>query len=179
MVFSIVAGLCSFYKKIGGWGLVTGAKLLLINSDLLAPATLRTPDAAAPGGRLCRGTSVEIYSECSLRCAARGELASICILCALVSTFAGECEIKKWTAPTRRQLQVLYCNGGSCHCSTGLERNSCMKFFWCPPPHRSKILAPPLYYTVYTVYKTVSCHGRSYYLAWGCSSPPPRFLSLQ
>ena len=35
------------------------------------------------------------------------------------------------------------------HCSTGLERNSCMKFFPMLPP-RTKILAPPLY-TVYIV----------------------------
>ena len=39
------------------------------------------------------------------------------------------------------------------HCSTGLERNSCMKFFLMFPPTQKKILAPPLYTVgVYILY---------------------------
>ena len=43
------------------------------------------------------------------------------------------------------------------HCSTGLERNSCLKFFPMLPP-RTKILAPPLYrvYIVLYIY-VVTC----------------------
>ena len=58
------------------------------------------------------------------------------------------------------------------HCSTGLERNSCMKFFSDVPP-RTKILAPPLY-TLYTVNIII----RAYCIFICCHvCPPPNFYT--
>ena len=65
------------------------------------------------------------------------------------------------------------------HCSTGLERNSCMNFFLMFPPP-TKILAPPLY-TVYILHiYVVTCVPRSDFstVAPGGEIPPPPGLSF-
>ena len=114
-----------------------------------------------------RHLSRDIFGVFVKVCGRTGELASICILCALVSTFASECAVKKWTAPARRQLQVLislYCNEVSCHCSTGLERNSWNFFDVHPPPLKQTSGAAP----VYSIY--------SYVLYTGLC-PPPNFYT--